>query len=747
MRWTLAVLVMGMGMSGGAGAQQNRSPVVGPSVVEAGGSSAPIALTRMAGPIRMDGVPDEAAWQQLPLLPLVQHWPTFSGPMSFRSEIRVGYDDEYLYAAGWFWDEPGGVRGNSLRRDTWEGDDAFDLIVDSYNDNQTALKFTTTPLGVQIDEEVRNDAQPGSEDGPLNRDWNTWWDAATSITDEGWFAEMRIPLSSLGFADGADETVMGIIAGRYIARLDEKHIYPAIPPEAEMAEFKPSLAADMYMEGVTAERPLWMTPYALTGVARIRDRSAPTPVAPESEIPAEMGLDVKYGLSSNLTLDLTVNTDFAQVENDNVEVNLDRFSLFLPEKRQFFQERSSTFEFDMAEARLFHSRTIGLSDRGDPLRIYGGARVAGRVGRWDLGLLSMQVDGEPGQAAENAGVMRVSRTFSGSQRLGGMFTSRIASHGGADLSMGVDGRVRVGRDLVTLQVAQTHNQGDGDFSLADRSIARLFWERRGLDGFTYDADLTLSGAGFDPALGFEFRNDFRSLKTRMRYSWQPGQGSFASRVMLIATTRAFLRGSDDRLESGLLRARSWVNLRGGHFVNLAINLTREDVEETFSLPGGEVLAGTYRNLDAFFRVQLSRAQRVGTGMTIYAGSAFDGRRTQIILDPWWRLGPHLTLGGEFSYNRLEFASRGQSVNADYARLRVSSALDTRLSAEAFVQYSAATDALSTNLRIRYRFSEGRDVYLVLDEGRDLSDRYGVDSTILGRTDRRLMLKYAWAFRW
>ena len=745
MRWTVTVLAVGMCMSGGAEAQDNGNAVTEtPSVV--GGASAPIVMTRMRGPIQMDGVLDEAAWQLLPLLPLVQHWPAYGAPMRARSEIRIGYDDEYLYAAGWFWDEAGGVRGNSLRRDTWEGDDAFDLIVDSYNDNQTALKFTTSPLGVQIDEEVRNDAQPGSEDGPLNRDWNTWWDAATTITDEGWFAEVRIPLSSLGFAEGAEQTVMGIIAARYIARLDEKHIYPAIPPDQEMAEFKPSLAADMSLEGVSAQRPLWVTPYALTGVSRIRDRSAPTPVRPESETPSEFGFDLKYGLSSNLTLDLTANTDFAQVENDDFEVNLDRFSLFLPEKRQFFQERSATFAFDMGEARLFHSRTIGLSDGGDPLRIYGGARVAGRVGEWDVGLLSMQVAGEPGQVAENAGVFRMSRSLSEGQRIGGMFTSRLDSDGRAELSMGADGRIGVGPDLVTVQLAQTRNEGDGNLSLADRSSARVFWERRGLNGFTYDADLMASGPGFDPALGFEFRNDFRSLKTRMRYSWQPAPGALASRIMLIATTRAFIRGSDDRLESGLFRARSWMNLRGGHFANLAINFTREDVEETFSLPGAEVPGGSYENVDAFFLFRLRTSSRIGSGIVIHAGSAFDGRRTRITLDPWWRLGPHLTLGGEFSFNRLYFSARNQTVNADYARLRISGALDTRLSAEAFLQYSAATDALSTNVRIRYRFSEGRDIYLVLDEGRDLSDRYGIDSTILGRTDRRLMLKYSWAFR-
>ena len=745
MRWTAAVCAVGMMWAGGAGAQENGNTAAGVSVVQSGATAEPIGMSRLSGPIVLDGVPGEAAWESAQLLPVVQHWPNFGAPLSARTEIRVTYDDEFFYAAGWFWDDPADIRGNSLRRDRWEGDDTFEILIDSYNDNQTALKFTVTPLGVLIDDEIRNDGQPG-EDRPMNRDWNTWWDARTTVTSEGWFTEMRIPLSSLGFSVTGDQTVMGVIASRFIARLDENHIFPAIPPEMENAANKPSLAQDFTFHGLTPQRPLWVTPYALTGVSRIRNPGAPVPVAPESEFPAEFGADLKYGLSSNLTLDLTVNTDFAQVEDDDVEVNLSRFSLFRPEKRQFFQERSSTFSFDMGEGRLFHSRSIGLSETGQPLRIFGGARLAGRVGEWNMGFLSMQVDGGVSGVSGNDGVFRLSRTFSNSQQFGGMVTSRIDVDGNVDLSVGLDGRVRVGPDLVTLQVAQTRNDGDGDFSFVDRTSARIFWERRGLDGFTYDVDLLASGSGYDPALGFEFRNDFFAVKNRLRYSWQPASGSFATRILLIATTRGIFRVSDNQLESGLLRARTTINLRGGHFMNLAINRSREDVEHAFTLPGATIQAGQYDNLDAHFTFRLSQARTAGLGLVVYAGSAFSGVRKQITLEPWWRLGQHLSLGGELSHNRLEFSDRGESVNADYARLRVSGALDTRLSAETFVQYSAATDAISTNLRIRYRFAEGRDLYLVLNEGRDLNDRYGLDSSVLGRTDRRLMLKYSWAFR-
>ena len=195
-----------------------------------------------------------------------------------------------------------------------------------------------------------------------------------------------------------------------------------------------------------------------------------------------------------------------------------------------------------------------------------------------------------------------------------------------------------------------------------------------------------------------------------------------------------------------LRLRGFANLRGGHWANLALNLTREDVAEGFDLPGATVPAGRYDGWDAFGYVGLSQARAVGAGLQLWGGTAFDGWRANVVLEPWWRINRHLTLGGMLSLNRLWFPDRDQTVNADQVRFRVSAALDTHLSAEAFVQYSAAARVVSTNVRIRYRFAEGRDLYLVLDEGRDLEDRHGLDSAILGRTDRRLLLKYSWAFR-
>lgn len=725
------------------------------------GAGALLTLQRLDGEIDFDGLSDEATWAAIEPLPMVQHWPDFGAAMSRRTEIRVAYDDEYLWASGRFYDDPEGISANSLQRDLWDGDDAFDIIVDSFNDNQTALKFTTTPLGTLLDAEILNDAQFGGGVPAMNTAWNTFWDARTQQTDEGWFAEIRIPLSSLGFDVQNDRAVMGLIAGRYIARSNEKHLFPAIPPDWDMADFKPSQAQDMELRGVPNSTPLWITPYLLTGVDRTREPNRLPVTSPTSDFSREVGLDVKYGLSSNLTLDLTVNTDFAQVESDALQVNLDRFSLFFPEKRQFFQERSSTFRFALSEDnQLFYSRRIGLSDEGTPLRIFGGGRVAGRIGEWDLGVLSMQVDGgpvdvgpadggpmdtEPTRPDENVAALRLRRTVLGSGRVGGIFTSRVRTDGGTDISVGADGEIPFGDERVTLQVAHTKNEEQPAAAVLQRSSARIFWERRSLRGFGYDASLTYSGPGYDPRLGFEARNDYTATQGRLAYVWDPEGDGPVDRYRFQTVTRSFWRNEDRSVESWLGRLQLLMDLSGGHWWNVTTNLTREDVRTGFDLPGATVSPGTFWNLDLFTRFESSRARTLSGAVTMYAGGAFDGYRFNLLVEPQVSLSRHLSVGAAYDIHRLWFPDRDQRVKADLARLRVRAALDSRLSAEAFLQYSAVTDALSTNFRVRYRFAEGRDLFIVVDEARDFTDRFGLQS-VLGPTDRRLLVKYSWTFQ-
>ena len=719
-----------------------------------GGSSggedgAVMAVPRLSFPIDFDGQVDDDAWSTVEPLPVVQYWPDPGDPMSAQTDIRVGYDADYFYAAGRFQDEVGGVRANSFGRDQWDGDDSFDIIIDSFNDNETALKFTVLPLGALVDEEVQNDATSSGDQWPLNREWNGFWEARTHRTDDGWSAEVRIPWSSLGFRAQDGRVVMGLIAGRYIARLDERHIFPALHPDIQNAEFKPSLAQDVELQGVESGPPLYVSPYVLSGVDRTRDVGLGLP--PDSEMPREVGLDVKLGLTNNLTLDLTANTDFAQVESDALQVNLDRFNLFFPEKRQFFQERASTFQFQMGDgSRLFHSRRIGLGEDGTPRRILGGARLVGRAGAWDLGVLSMQVDGSSVDSGENDGVVRVRRSIlDGLSSVGGMLTSKITD-GGTDLSVGIDSELHLGGDhFLILQGAQSRNAGESfatDPGFGDRSLGRIRFERRRGTGTGFETEVEYSGRAFDPRLGFEQRGNHTALKARAFRSWDP-EDSWVVRNRIFLNSRAFIDNESGAVATALGRLRWEAVLKGGHFMNTALNLTWERLDETLDLPGGTVAPGEYTGLNLFHYVWLNRAMPLSGEGNLWVGQFMDGWRFNVFAAPTWVVSPHLSLTAGYRVHRLWFPDRDQRVDADEANVRISSAVNANFSAEAFFQYSMAADRIAANVRLRYRFAEGRDLYLVMDEVRDVASPLDPSLVPLGRSDRRLLLKYGHTFRW
>jgi hypothetical protein len=700
------------------------------------------------GRIELDGRVDEAAWLAALVLPMTQHWPDYGADRSERTRFLLLHDAEHLWLSGVFRADPDDVRGVSLYRDVWNGDDAVDLLVDVRNDDVTGLLFTTTPLGVRIDGEIRNDAAPGGGVQPYNAEWNGLWDVRSVILDDGWSFELRIPYETLGVRGSGDApATVGIIVSREQAVGQWRDMFPAIRPDWSMSHAKPSLAHDIELPAARGGLPLFTTPYVLSGAERTRRRDAVVPAAPVVEVPLEVGGDVRVGVGPSLTLDLTANTDFAQVESDALQVNLDRFNLFFPEKRQFFQERAANFDFQMGpEIRLFHSRTVGLDADGRPQRIWGGGRLTGNVAGWDVGALSLQVDGGAG-AGENDAALRLQRPVgAGRSRAGGIFTSRLVG-GEARLTVGADGRVHLGGDdWLTLQLAGTSSPTDGA-AMVDRSAARLFWERRSLDGFAWEIEGVRSGTDFSPALGFAARDAFTSGIADLYYSRRPGPGSVLARWRFIATTRGYWRSADASVESALHRLRTQLFFRNGFFWNTALNLTYEHLDAPLALPGATVPAGGYRGVDLFTNVDLPRSMRLGGFAVVHVGSVFDGLRTDVTVGGRLNFSRHVTVQPEVQLQRLSFGVRDQVVRADRAGLRVQAALDTRFSAEAFVQYNRAADRVAANARLRYQRGEGRDVFLVYEGVRDLGDLLDPTARALGRTDGRLLLKVTHTLRW
>ena len=254
----------------------------------------------------------------------------------------VAHDDKFLWVGARLYDrDPSKIRVMSKKRDEISGQsDFFTIVLDTYDDNENAVAFMTNPIGVRTDMTVNNDAEgdmssPASM--PMNASWNTFWDVLTEITDEGWFLEMRIPLSSLRFQDLDGKVTMGLIVWRYIAHLNEFDTYPPIQQNWDMSFFKPSQAQNVVFEGIESSRPLYITPYAIGGFGQENVlNDAETEWIRKDEPELNAGLDIKYGLTSNMTLDLTLNTDFAQVEADDQMINLYKVFIVLPGKTTVF---------------------------------------------------------------------------------------------------------------------------------------------------------------------------------------------------------------------------------------------------------------------------------------------------------------------------------------------------------------------------------------------------------------------------
>jgi len=712
----------------------------------------PLYLTRLDGPIILDGLSDEPAWQNVSPLPMTMFEPTFEGTKTERTEIRVAYDQSYLYVAGrLYYSDPSDMRANTLYRDGFSGDDLFEVFLDTFNDNENAIIFGTTPAGIRRDASVSNDMDGFF--GSLNSDYNTFWDVVRVLNDEGWFLEIRIPFSSLRFQEIDGNVTMGLTIARLIVSKAERHVFPAISPAIAAYSFvKPSMAHTIVLEDIVPHKPVYLTPYGVTGFSQTNmlDTDGSRYVT-DYTYQHDIGFDLKYSITNNLVLDITANTDFAQVEADDQRVNLTRYSLFFPEKRLFFQERAGIFNFRTGgSSRLFHSRRIGLTNDGSLVPLLGGVRLSGRVGPWDIGFLDMQSGSEESRPSENMGVLRLRRqVINPFSYIGAMATSRVDTDGDYNTALGIDGVFRLfGDDYLTFLWAQTFDNSprfaDPDHP-TDAGRFRLEWERRSRQGFTYNAGMTWSGPDYQPGLGFVQRRDFTQLHKSLSYGWLPGLSSDLQWHAVNVRSSAYFRNNDGSAESASF-GPNWTFIRkSGGSGSLSGTVVYEDLPFTFRpFPKIEVPAGSY----TFYRLSASysmyRSNLIRTSTSISGGSFYDGWSYGISLSPTWNVSKHFSLSGSYQFNHLWFEKRDQEISTHVARLRIESALNVKVSLHAFIQYNHTAKILNANVRFRYNFSEGTDLWIVFNEGLN-TYRSGLLPYPPLTNNRTVMLKYTHTF--
>ncbi len=615
------------------------TPVLGQSVGP-GGAATPSAVTAPSGravraaraPV-VDGRLDDPAWADAPVLGgFVQHEPMEGRPATEPTEVRFLFDGEALYVGAWMFDsDPAGIVVGEARRDVDLSNlDSFLLVFDTYRDGQNAFVFGTSPAGVEFDGQVTREGEGGfggnintrqtrGSGGGLNINWDGDWTVRTSRDERGWYAEFRIPFSTLRYAGGSPQT-WGFNASRTLRRRNERSVWSPLPREYSLYR----ISVYGTLEGIEppVRRVAAVTPFGLMSVAK--DYTGDIIMPPS--VDASFGADAKLGLTPSLTLDLTWNTDFAQVEVDDQQVNLTRFNLFFPEKRPFFLENAGTFSVGTPETvELFFSRRVGIGPDRREVPLLGGGRLTGKVAGMTLGFLDIQADSRPGVAANNFGVVRLARDLPGRSRLGVIAVSRLNTDSTADynLTYGLDGRLGLGRFvLFDGYAARTETPGRTGPEHA-LNLSGSYAGRTWFVGAAYRE----VGRDFNPEVGFLSRGDSRFTSLRvLRYIRMP-ESSVLKELRPHISYREYF-GFDGFSETRLIHFDTHFDFRNGAFFQLpAFNLTREGLRAPFEIsPGVVVPAGTYDNQEIGFTYNTNLGAPVSVQGRIDVGGFYSGRR-------------------------------------------------------------------------------------------------------------------------
>jgi len=714
-------------------------------------SQTPIQIQKLEGDIEFDGIPNEAAWNKTTPFPMIMHVPTFGLEPSLQSDVRLLYDENYFYVgASMFVSDPDLIQAYGKKRDfKSETTDYLGISFDTYNDKENALFFVTNPNGLRMDGTVINDAT-ADESEPLNLNWNAFWEVKTLIEDSAWYAEFKIPISSLRFRESDSDVTMGLSIYRFVPGLNEYDIFPEIPYGWNIySKSKPSQFAEVKFPGIKPRKPLYISPYLLTGFEqtnKLNDEVSEYEYTVDPKV--EPGIDIKYGINTNTTLDLTVNTDFAQVEADDQQFTLDRFSLYYEEKRTFFLERAGVFNFGLGGANtLFYSRRIGLHN-GQPVRILGGARLVTKVNKWDIGALDMQTASFMDLPSENFGVFRAKRkVFNPYSYAGGMLTSRIGVDGSYNLAYGIDGVFKLfGSEFVTIRWAQTFDDQieTKPFSL-DPVRYLIGWERRRQNGLSYSLLQTRSGSDFEPGIGLELFQNYLITRAILKYTWLSPEKSPLQNHYISAIAYHL----NDVVSSDLLMALVspvWgFRTKDAWGGSINFNYNYQFLAGEFGITENvSVAPGTYEYFNASLILNTPGSLPYRSNLTISAGQYYDGINFSPALEPAMNIGASLELAGTYKFDYVRFDERNQQLSNHIFGIRGLYMISTKLSLSAFIQYNTAIDKVISNLRFRYNPKEGTDLYIVFNEGRNTYLERTVPNQPLYDA-RSVMLKFIYTF--
>ena len=730
-------------------------PPIAPAMISRNAAGkATVRAIKLSEPLRMDGKLDEEVYTTVqPFGGFIQVAPKYGAPSTEKTDVWVMFDENYIYIAARCYDSAPPERwvSNELRRDTNQlrQNDHFGVMFDTFYDRRSGFLFYTNPLGALADYSV-------IDEGSSNTDWNPVWESRTGRFDGGWTVEMAIPFKTLRYRSGQNQ-VWGIQLRRSIRWKNEWTYLTPVPQNLAGPQAFNRISSGGTLVGLDlppASKNVEIKPYAISRWTTDRLRNPPL----ANDFDGDLGGDVKVGVTANLTADFTINTDFAQVEIDEQQVNLTRFSLFFPEKRDFFLEGRGVFDFARGGAGaqmggganttdqpyMFYSRRIGLN-RNRVIPIDAGARLTGKVGRYGIGIVNIQAGDEEASRtpATNFTVMRVKRDILRRSTIGAMFTNRSASSitRGSNQAYGVDGafsfyqNVNIGAYYARTQT--TDLRGDNDSYQAKFDYTA--------DRYGARAEYLKVGDNFNPEVGFIRRDDFRKSFASLRFSPRPASNRWIRKFTFEGTMDYFVTGKG-LLESRQQSGRFNTELHSSDTFSVEVNKNYEFLFSPFVVaPGVSIPVGGYGFSDVQVGYSFGQQRRVSGSVSLTRGQFFDGDITTLTLGGGGFGGgrvsvtKHLSIEPSVSINRVELPVG--RFTTKLVRARTDYAFSPRMFTSALLQYNSTDRTFSSNLRFRWEYLPGSEFFVVWTDEQDTRPLRGTDLR-----NRAFVLKMTRLFR-
>lgn len=693
-------------------------------------------------PIIDGNVINDKIWNSIfPITSMTQVTPNFGEPSSEKTEIRLAYTDRNLYVSVVGFDsDPSKIVVSDSKRDADLNDeDSFLFILDTYNDFQNGFLFGTNSDGMQYDAQIDNEGignfnpnsrQKGGTLGGTNVNWDASWEVKTIKGDFGWSAEFSIPLNSLRFLPGENKT-WGLNFQRNISKNSETSFWASLPLGFDIKRV--SISGKLKGLDLKSPKNLKIIPYTI-GNASYQKLDNQTDVS----VDLDAGFDIKYSLTPGLTLDLTYNTDFAQVEVDEQQVNLDRFNLFFPEKRAFFLENAGQFSVGSpGEVDLFFSRRIGIGDEGQVVPIKGGGRISGKIGQTNVGILNMVTDEISDQNIyeNNFSVARVNHDFNNSRSsLGVVYVGKNEmgdSNKHYNNVYAIDGKLGLGKKAdITGFFSKSDSPGIDSSDHSFKLIANYNW-----DGWRINAGYTEVGEGFNPEVGFLMRSAFKKPEFIVFKQIRLKDFGPLLEVRPHIAHRSYFDFQDRLVSSWTHIDNHWV-WPSGFEIHTGVNITSEGVFDAFKISDVEIPSGEYYHNELQLYIKSNPNTALSFTSRTVIGGYYGGDRFLFSNNIKYRIGNKFNSTLNLDYTKLNLENG--DINALISGLRLSYSFSPKMYLQSLIQYNNVTNVTSVNTRFGMLQTANSGLFIVINFIKD-SDWFDYIN------NRSISVKYSYQF--